>query len=92
MIDKDIVEAHKGEFVGKDILGLALEGLIKENKGEAISGAKKLYAKEYQTRREIKDLEEKLKKAQDSLIKTLDKIKKVEGDDLSALFEGQKED
>lgn len=90
-LEKDIVEAHKEQFDGKTILGDAFKQIISKNHEEAVGAAVKLYHKEYATRKEIKRLKEELVKAEQSLEKTTDKIKKVESGDLSALFEASKE-
>ncbi len=87
-MEKALIEDNKEQFVGSDILAEALTALLLENHEEAITAAKKLFVKEYQTRKEIKELENKLLTAQTSLKKTLEKRAKVDAGDLSALFEG----
>lgn len=64
----------------------ALARILNKNRDELIVEAEKLFTKEYQTRREIHDLEMKLKKARESLEKTEEKAKKVRAGDLSVLF------
>lgn len=88
-MDKTFIEANKDQyFKGNLILEEAYASLITLNREEALAAARKLYIKEYQTRKEIKDLENKLATAQQSLEKTEAKIAKVASGDLSALFEG----
>lgn len=85
-MEKAIIEDNKDQFVGADILKEANLKLVHANREEALDKAAKLITKEYATRNQIKDLEAQLKKANESLTKTLEKRKKVEAGDLSVLF------
>lgn len=90
-MDKDIVEANKEAFSGAGIVESALKNILNKNNDMAIDSVTKLITKEYQTRREISDLENKLAKAKESLAKTTEKVEKVKAGDLSVLFEKQQE-
>lgn len=88
-LNKEILQAFPEEF--KDLAYEAMKQVLKDERQEASSRIGRLIMKEYQTRRELLQAQNQVKKIEESLSKSVAKLEKVRNGDLTVLFEEKQE-
>lgn len=91
-LNKEIFAAFPESFKAEDLATDAMKTVIETERQEAVTRIGRLITKEYQTRRELSQKRNEVKKLEESLAKSQAKMEKVKAGDLSVLFEGEKQE